>query len=182
MGRLHRTREHWLEAALNILEREGEQAVQITRLARELRVARSGFYWHFGDRSELLDAIIAFWEREYTTIVVRQLDADELLPRERLLAIADVVVANELSRFDPSMLAWARRDAAIGRRVAKSFRVRERYVRNAFKELGFKGNDLEARTHSFVSAISTEQIMFRHGTKREARKIAVTIAEILVKR
>ena len=104
------------------------------------------------------------------------------MPHERLLAIADVVVGNDFIRFDPSMLAWARRDAAIGRRIAKSFRVRERYVRNAFKELGFKGNDLEARTHGLVSAISTEQIIFRHGTKREARKIAMTIAEILVKR
>ena len=182
MKRVHRTRDDWLSAALDALERDGEESVRITALARELGVSRSGFYWHFRDRAELLEALIDFWEREYTTVVIRQLAGENLGPRERLLAVADRVVLYDFTRFDPSMLAWARRDATLARRIAKSFRTRERYTATAFEELGFKGKDLKVRTHAFVAAISAECLMFPQTSKREGRKIAKAIAEILTKR
>ena len=63
---------------MDVLEREGEQGIRVERLARELGIAKSGFYWHFRDREELLGAVIDFWEREYTSTVVLQLDAEGL--------------------------------------------------------------------------------------------------------
>ena len=45
----------WLEAAMSVLETEGINAVKIERLAKVLKTSRSGFYWHFQDRSALAE-------------------------------------------------------------------------------------------------------------------------------
>ena len=41
------TREDWVLAALQVLLKEGIEAVQITALAQALNVTRGSFYWHF---------------------------------------------------------------------------------------------------------------------------------------
>jgi AcrR family transcriptional regulator len=47
-----------VRTALGILEAEGENALTMRRLARELGVAPMSVYWHVGDREELLDALV----------------------------------------------------------------------------------------------------------------------------
>ena len=48
----------WLEAALEVLADKGIEAVKIGRLAERLDITRSGFYWHFKDRRDLLDHLL----------------------------------------------------------------------------------------------------------------------------
>jgi len=50
----------WLEKALDILEEDGLEEIKIDRLAKELKVSRSGFYWHFENRKALLRARVQF--------------------------------------------------------------------------------------------------------------------------
>ena len=47
----------WLERALEVLETEGLQGVRVERLARDLGIAKAGFYWHFRDRSDLRQTV-----------------------------------------------------------------------------------------------------------------------------
>ncbi|MHC4350247.1 MAG: TetR/AcrR family transcriptional regulator, partial [Planctomycetota bacterium] len=51
---MRKSKAHWFQAALAALAREGIQGVRVERLARDLGVAKSGFYWHFRDRDDLL--------------------------------------------------------------------------------------------------------------------------------
>ena len=48
-----RKKADWLGSALLILQAEGIDGVWVERLARDLNVAKSGFYWHFKDRLEV---------------------------------------------------------------------------------------------------------------------------------
>lgn len=52
------SRDDWLAAALDILAVGGIETVKIERLAKRLRVATSGFYWHFKNRSDLQEQIL----------------------------------------------------------------------------------------------------------------------------
>ena len=53
----------WLRAALAVFESEGIEGVRVERLARDLNVAKSGFYWHFKDRDQLYDELLGLWEK-----------------------------------------------------------------------------------------------------------------------
>ncbi|MFP2931162.1 TetR/AcrR family transcriptional regulator [Pyxidicoccus sp. 3LG] len=77
--------EDWADAALWSLA-DGVEALSVERLARRLGVTKGGFYWHFKDRAELLQAALARWEQLATGGVIARL---ERLPdpRERLLQL-----------------------------------------------------------------------------------------------
>src|SRR5262245_7462490 len=59
-----RSRADWLRAARLALRRRGPDAVRVEPLARALGVTKGSFYWHFRDRSDLLEALLKEWEDE----------------------------------------------------------------------------------------------------------------------
>src|ERR1041385_3058034 len=54
----------WLRATRLALLTGGPDAVRVEPLARELGVTKGSFYWHFGDRADLLEALLVEWEEE----------------------------------------------------------------------------------------------------------------------
>ena len=54
------SKEQWLTKALDTLESSGVEAVKIERLAKALGISRSGFYWHFKNRQDLLEHLLDF--------------------------------------------------------------------------------------------------------------------------
>ena len=58
------SKDQWLAAAVTALEQGGVDAVRVERLARALDVSKSGFYWHFKDRADLLLELLEYWEEE----------------------------------------------------------------------------------------------------------------------
>ena len=77
------SREQWIEAAIDALAEGGVGAVAVEPLAKRLGVTKGSFYWHFGDRDELLAAALDEWERVGTEGWIERLDAIAD-PRQRL--------------------------------------------------------------------------------------------------
>ncbi|MBC2710457.1 MAG: TetR/AcrR family transcriptional regulator [Desulfosarcina sp.] len=44
------------------------------RLAKQLGISRSGFYWHFKNRQDLLQHLLDYWAREYTGVITDHAD------------------------------------------------------------------------------------------------------------
>jgi AcrR family transcriptional regulator len=76
-------REDWISAALDAATEGGVSAVAVEPLAKRLGVTKGSFYWHFRDRDDLLEAMLAEWERERTEAFIERLDAIRD-PRRRL--------------------------------------------------------------------------------------------------
>ena len=75
--------EDWLAAALEALRESGVDGVKVLPLARRLGVSRGSFYWHFRDRGELLAAVLDYWDRWSTEVVIDALDASKDEPESR---------------------------------------------------------------------------------------------------
>jgi AcrR family transcriptional regulator len=161
----------WLHAALEALEKEGIQGVRVERLARDLGVAKSGFYWHFRDRQDLLGELLRHWEQEYTRIVSEDPQIRVEAPTERLRHIMDMIIDEDLAHYDLAMWSWAEHDPMAARAVRRVFKIRLDFVRAAFAELGFRGDELEMRTRLFVCYHSWEQTSFP-DTKKAFRHLA----------
>jgi AcrR family transcriptional regulator len=54
-------REAWLEAALEVLARQGQAKLRVETLARQLGVTKGSFYHHFKNREAFLKALLAYW-------------------------------------------------------------------------------------------------------------------------
>jgi AcrR family transcriptional regulator len=58
--------ESWCRAALNLIVREGVQAVAVEPMTRSLGVTKGSFYWHFPTRDALVHETLRLWERDQT--------------------------------------------------------------------------------------------------------------------
>jgi AcrR family transcriptional regulator len=172
----------WLAAALEELERGGVDAVRIEQLARKLGVAKSGFYWHFQDRPDLLREMMRFWEHEYTGVVADNPEVTALEPKRRLLTTAEMILDHELTRYDLAMRAWAAHDKSAAGAVAEVYRKRMNYTRRAFRELGFTGAELDMRTRLYVCYHSWERTTFGSQDKASSRRSIKRRIELLTRK
>ena len=154
------SKNQWLEIALDAFALKGVEGIKITTLAKELGIARSGFYWHFKNRQDLLLQLLEYWASEYTGVVTDNPDFKNLNAEKRLLATMKMVREKELAKFDLAMNAWAKLDPLVNSYVKKVVKMRLDFTRATFAELGFKGDELEMRTRLFVCYHSWEGTMF----------------------
>lgn len=120
-------REAWLGAARRALLKGGVEAVRVAKLARDLRVTKGSFYWHFRDRDELLQLLLREWEGEAAELAAELGDAVGQTALEKLMQI--VVARARLSEegsapSDAAIFAWASVEPRVARRVQRAERER----------------------------------------------------------
>src|SRR4029078_4672955 len=54
----------WEQAALDVIAEQGVSAGTVEEPARQLRVTKGSFYWHFPTREALLKAALERWESQ----------------------------------------------------------------------------------------------------------------------
>lgn len=75
--------EAWCKAALNLITREGVQAVAVEPMTRALGVTKGSFYWHFENRDALVHETLKRWELDQTQDLFARFGSIED-PRARL--------------------------------------------------------------------------------------------------
>src|SRR6476659_6504897 len=93
MALLRTSRAAWVEAGLRALAEGGPDAVRVEALAESLGVTKGGFYGQFGDRNELLEAMLETWASAAVDEVIAEVEArggDARTRLRRLFAIARV--------------------------------------------------------------------------------------------
>ena len=154
------SKDQWLQCAMEVFAREGNKGVRVEYLAREIGVAKAGFYWHFKDREDLLGHMLDFWLHEFTETVMLNMESLDLGPKERLGLLLKMVEDYDLARYDVNFRTWAKTDPLVAKKVKAVVKLRLEAVRKAISELGFDNEDLEFRTHLFVCYLSNEADMF----------------------
>jgi AcrR family transcriptional regulator len=165
------TKKQWLIKALDALASCGVEAVKIERLAKGLGISRSGFYWHFKNRQDLLDHLLDYWVREYTGIVTDNPEVKKNDPKKRLQTVMEMIRYKNLSKYDLAIQAWAKIDPVANRVLQKVVKVRLDFLRSIFAELGFDGDELEMRARLFVCYHSWEDTMFPDLSDKKHSKL-----------
>ena len=114
------SKQDWMRVARLALLRGGVQAVRVEKMARDMGVTKGSFYWHFADRGELLEALIAEWEAESDLITAAMGSPRQAGIRALLDSLASNVVASEQGQCpsDAAMFAWAAVSPEIAKRVS----------------------------------------------------------------
>lgn len=175
------SKSEWLMRALEVLSTEGVQGVRIERLARDLEISKSGFYWHFRDRNDLLEQLLDYWAYEYTEVVIQFQDLQEVTPETRLNQIESMIRKHNLAKYDLAIRAWAEHDETAAEIVSQVYQKRLGYLRKTFRELGFKGDELEMRTFLFVCYNSWEMSMYGGVSERKLARLQKLRINLLTK-
>ncbi len=90
-----------LDAAVRVFARQGFHTCRVSDIADEAGVAYGLVYHYFGSKDEVLDTL--FLERWNVMLdVIRDLDRQDLAPRDKLYAIASFIV--DSYRHDPELM------------------------------------------------------------------------------
>ena len=169
----------WLDIALDVLETDGIAGVRIEILAKRLGISKSGFYWHFRDRDQLLMEMLDVWSHEVTGVITENQELLALGPKNRLIKTAEIILEYDLTRYEISIRQWALQDAVAARTVRKINRLRLKFIGETFSELGFTGDDMEMRAMLFVCYHTWEAPMFREISRKRRRKLITKRIELL---
>ena len=144
-------RSDWLLLAAEIISKQGDAKLKINHLCERLDVTKGSFYAHFKNRNDFVEQFVDYWLKQFTRIVVTEIGvlADE--PAEaRLFELMRLINRKQLSKYDVAVRAWGSRDPIVARGVREADRIRFEFVREIFRDMGFRGPDLDLRTRLFV--------------------------------
>lgn len=129
----------WVASALEVLKVGGLEAVQITALAKRMGVTRGSFYWHFADREDLLNALVAEWRARNTGVMVEAIREVETLA-DGILALFSVWVDHTRfdSLLDQAVRDWARHDEALRKTVTDEDDARVGAIARFFERFGYE--------------------------------------------
>jgi len=125
----------WTRAAIGAIAENGARNVSVERLARELGTTKGSFYWHFKDRTALIDAALDRWERDFTDHVIDSMATIED-PRRRFRALLETTFTDQPGvTIDANLVADAG-DSAVGAALERAARKRLAFVERIFAEIG----------------------------------------------
>ena len=170
----------WLETAMEVLSNSGVEGLSVEGLARNLGISKSGFYWHFKDRQDLLQQLLDYWVHELTEVVTQNRQLLELEPKQRLITTAEMILKHDLACYDSAFRLWAKQDPTALRAVKKVNQIRLEFVKEALSELSFIGDELEMRAMLFVCYHTWESFMFTEIPAKKRRKLIDRRIELLI--
>jgi AcrR family transcriptional regulator len=128
----------WIRAASVRFSQDGVEAVRIELLARDLGVSKGSFYWHFRDREDLLNSVLAEWEREEIAWL-HEAFTYQRSPAARWAKFVERAADPQRGRFEAALRGWARRDERVSTRVASIEKERAIHIAGVLREVGFTG-------------------------------------------
>ena len=175
----------WIEEGLRSLAAGGVDAVRIEPLARALGVSKGGFYWHFDDRSALMEEMLDTWERVSVDEVIERIEGEGGDARARLRLLFALATSGderlsggELLTIDLAIRDWARRDRTVAGRLRRVDNRRMDYMRSLFGAFCPDEDDVEVRCMlAFSLWIGNHFMAADHGARSRA-----DVMELVLKR
>ena len=161
------SKDDWLAKALEVLSAEGEQKIRIEQLAAKLGVTKGSFYYHFSNRKDFIQSLVQYWAQSSTALVIERMKDIRGSAEDRLLTLMHILFNDEFAKYDIAVRAWAGHEPYVAPIVEKNDKMRYAFVRSLFHEMGFRGDELEMRTNTFVVFHSMEFGLYYKLSKNE---------------
>lgn len=166
------SREDWMNIALDTLISDGVESVKVSELSAKLGCARSSFYWYFGNRKDLLNALLDHWQATNTNAIVTQANR----PAESIcMALVNVFSAwidsgQFNTQLDFAIRDWARRDGSVRRAVDISDEARISALQGMYERFGYVESEARIRARIlYFTQIGYDAIDNRDSMLERAR-------------
>jgi AcrR family transcriptional regulator len=153
-------RDAWVKAATAIVVDHGIEGLRVEVLAKKLKVTKGSFYWHFKDRRDLLDAVLAVWKEGRVSDIRKQTACVPGTEAAALLHTMDVYAAARNRKgihIEAAMRDWARRDAHAASVVEEVDAERLACACRLFLACGMPDDEARARSvmlYAYVFGVS----------------------------
>jgi AcrR family transcriptional regulator len=178
------TREDWIHAAQHVLVTSGVDAVRVDTLAKELKITRGSFYYHFKSRGELLEGILSNWRSRATEDVILQLRTAHTSPLQQLHRLLELPshgqTARDAAAIELGIRAWARRDDKARQAIAEVDRYRLNYIEGLLIQAEVTQGEANDRAYLIYAYQISLSLMHNDDTAQERKDRSARVANILI--
>jgi TetR/AcrR family transcriptional regulator, tetracycline repressor protein len=153
------SRSHVIDAAMQIVERDGVDGLTIRGLSAKLGVAPTAIYWHVGDKQALLDGVADLVIAQLGDVSVRGGD-----PTSRIVSIASSLRATLLER--PDLVALVHRQG----RTAALFQPARRVLVNELRMAGVEGAGVALGVQAVLNLVIGSVLLGRQLERQPAQR------------
>ena len=129
-----------------------------------------------------MSQVLDYWAYEFTEVVIQYQELLNAGAESRLNQISSMIRKHNLTKFNLSIRAWAEHDEMAAETVAQVYQKRLGFLRETFRELGFKGDELEMRALLFVCYHSWETSMYGGESERKLTRLQKLRIKLLTKK
>ncbi|MCL2656043.1 MAG: TetR/AcrR family transcriptional regulator [Betaproteobacteria bacterium] len=175
-------RKAWIHAANDALAEEGLAGLRVEILAKRCGVTKGSFYWHFRDRQELLDEVLAQWKEGRIRDVSKQAKSEIGQERASIIRAIELYSASRNRRGIQIELAirdWARRDPKAAAIVAEVDAWRLKRTQNMFTDAGFSEAEAKIRSLLFYAYAFGSSLMIYEQFDEDIGALRTRIAEFI---
>lgn len=143
--------EHWIEAATDVLAREGVAGLRVEVLAKHCGVTKGSFYWHFKDKQALLESILERWKEGRIRDIEKMTSVPPGKEYDQLHYAIEVYGESRNRKgmlIELAVRDWARHDPIAARVVETVDLYRLECTRKLFVATGI--SDAEAKSRSLL--------------------------------
>ncbi|MEP2735924.1 MAG: TetR/AcrR family transcriptional regulator [Erythrobacter sp.] len=157
------TREDWIKGGFRALTTGGPEAVKIEKIAREMKVSKGSFYWHFKDQAALKSAMMSHWEAWGTQAIIDRNEERELSPKEKLQDLSARITNSRDAAsgglhygglmMEAAIRDWSRFDKNVRSSVRKVNSTRLDYIAKLFAQLGLNADQSKLKANLLYSSM-----------------------------
>ncbi|MCF6302815.1 MAG: TetR/AcrR family transcriptional regulator [Devosiaceae bacterium] len=153
----------WIKGGFRALTEHGPQGIRVEAIARELKVSKGSFYWHFKDVGALKEAMLKQWAAFGTLEVIDTVAGTRSGARAQLRALIAISVRQAREDYggllaEAAIRDWARYDKLASKSVKKVEARRVEFLKELFGQVGFD----EAASASRASILYAGLIGLEH--------------------
>ena len=146
----------WITGALDMIARDGVQALRIERLAREIGISKGSFYWFFHDLKALKNQALIYWRDVLNAPVFEDIRRIDAPLEKRLHQLVDLVLTKRLGRYDGAIRSWALVDPIARQFVENVDRERMIFMEELFLRDAAWDQTAQLRAHLFYRSFIAE--------------------------
>ena len=165
------SRIEWLNAGLELLADEGAPALTIERLTDELGMTKGSYYHHFGSAAGFKQALLEYFEAQYTTRLIDKIEGEQADPDAKLRHLLLLVLADSDSQqLEIAVRAWALQDPEVRAAQERVDKARTAYLKKLCRGLKADVDPDRFAQLLYLILIGAEQVV-PPIDKRDLRKI-----------
>lgn len=135
----------WIQAGFRALTSGGHTAIKAEAIARELKVSKGSFYWHFDNLPTFKNAMLEHWIVAGTESIMIEIAEHETDPREQLRLLIHTITADINAPYggllaEAAIRDWARFDSDVSQSVSRVDQSRLKYLATLFRRTGGSAN------------------------------------------
>lgn len=154
----------WITGALDMIARDGVQALRVEPLARQINVSKGSFYWFFRDLDALKTEALVYWLDVLNAPVFEAIRGLDAPLGDRLARLIGLVMSERLGRYDAAIRSWALVDQVARKFVEEVDAVRMAFMEEIFVRDAKDGSRARLRAHLFYRALIAESYVRSYPT------------------